>query len=203
MKKIIYLILIAISLSSICFAQTPLSNTGSQVPTKKTVGIFLEVPPAFILDNSVKDLMIRKAKVFFSPSEFNILPFEVTSNTLKNYHQTNQKGSLYPSAQQFTLDDILIMAKSLGCDYTFYITINKGLPSMSADFNSATYKTSITCEFRVLNVQNRDYLVRRLITKDILNDNIKSTISTNDYVYNDALERSLLELNLDISNSLK
>lgn len=197
MKRIILLIAIITLLSSVCFAEPATGNTSSQtLLTKRNVGIFIEAPNTFKINDPTQSLLIRKANIFFSAKKFSVLPLETTSNAMKSYRSNNRSLNVY-SSQSLNCEDIQTIAKDLNCDYAFFITINKGLPSMST---SAAYKTSITCEFRIINVQNGSYMARKLITKDISSDNVKDGIPTYDNAYSDALERSLFELNIDVSS---
>jgi len=201
MKKVILLILIILSFSSVCFAQTSPSSTTNvlQTPSKKTVGIFLETPSALVINKTTKDFMMRKANRIFPSEKFNILPLAITSNAINSYRPANRTANVY-LAQPLDRLDIQAMAKNLNCDYAFYITINKGLPSMSADLNSATYKTSVTCEFRILNVQNENYVIHKQITQESSSDTVKNGIPTFDNPYSDALERALMNLDIDAHN---
>jgi len=196
MKKIILLISIITLLSSVCFAETTTGNNAPQTLSNKTVGIFIVTPTTFKINDPTQNLLIRKASIFFPAKKFSVLTLETTSNAIKSYRPNNRSQNIY-SSQYLSHEDIQTIAKELTCDYAFLITINKGLPSMST---SSTYKTSVTCEFRVINVQNGSYMAHKIITKDVSSDNVRDGIPTYGNAYSDALERALFDLNLDVSN---
>lgn len=199
MKKIIFIICFILFVSNVCFAHAPELNAGnSQTSSKKVVGIFIDAPSPFVIQDATKDIITRKINVIFTTQKFYVIPLETTSNSMKLYRPKNRSMNFYP-VQNFSREDILTLAQDLNCDYALFITVSKGLPNMSADLNSATYKTSITCDFKILNIQNGNYLARKYISKDISSDTIKNGMPVYDNAYSDALEKSLMEFNIDSS----
>lgn len=200
MKKVIFLILIILSFSNFCFAQTPPVNTTNspQATSKKTVGIFLENPASFAINDTTKELLMRKANRFFPAEKFNVLPLENTDNALKSYTSTNRVSNVY-SPQQLDRGDIQAIAKDLNCDYALYITAIKGLPSMSTGSKSPTYKSSVNCDFRMLNVHNGNYVFQKQITEECSSDIVKNGIPSYDNSYSDAFERAVMRVYIDVS----
>lgn len=187
-------------ISNICFAETSSHSTGKSPAAfnQKVIGIFVETPAAYANNETIQRLVMQKANSLFPANRFTLLPLETTSSAIKFYHSANRIPNLY-SVQPLTRDDIQKMAKELNCDYAFFITLHKGLPSMSADFNAATYKTSIACDIRLLQVQNGNYITNRQLTTESNGNPLKSSVPADDAAYYDALDRTLTELHIDTS----
>ncbi|MEN6566426.1 MAG: hypothetical protein ABFC57_08995 [Veillonellales bacterium] len=194
------LICTVFAISSVCWAEINSHSAGNPATTsnQRTIGIFLETPDTYANNETIQNLVVKKATSLFPTNQFVLLPLEATNAAIKSYRPANRPLSLY-SAQPLTREDVQSLAKELKCDYALFITLHKGLPSISTDFSSATYKTSITCDIRLLHIQTGKYITTDQITKESGDSTLTGTTTVNDSAYYDALERALMELHIDAS----
>jgi hypothetical protein len=174
------------------------TNNQPQSQHKKIVGIFFEAPTAYANNETVQSMVIDNANFFFPARRFSLISLDTTNMAIKEYRTKNRSSNVYSPPP---LDRIAIqkMAKELHCDYAFFITVTKGLPSMSADFSSATFSSSIICDIKLLNVETGNYVINKQMVRDGSSDTIHAGIPAYESAYYNALEKSMKELTIDTS----
>lgn len=189
MKRVFLLFIICFQLVSTCFAET-ISN--------KTVGIFLEAPVTYVNNETVRRVIPEKAKKIFSSDKFTIIPFADTEMAARIYKEDNRMNVNQYFSQPFNRMDIQKISKDLNCDYALFITISNGPPRASSNLFSVSFKTSVTCDVRLLNIETGKYIVNKQIVKDGSSTSVLGAPSF-DHAYNEALEKALSELVIDTS----
>ena len=204
MKKVWILatILFSILFSTTAFASTMADKVKESVNVapedKRVVGIFMEAPVTFVNNEKVRELVPAKAKEMFSESRFTILPMDDTAMAMQIYKEDNhlETGTPYYT-KPLNRKDIQAMAKTLKCNYALFITVANDAPRFSAGLFSFSYKTTVTCNFRVVNVETGEYAIAKQIVKDGQSTAIIGGLPSFDRAYMDALKKAFDEIKLD------
>ncbi|MEA4835571.1 MAG: hypothetical protein VB133_10605 [Anaeromusa sp.] len=195
MKKLFLTLLLILFIMPCAFAATP-----DQTPT---IGIFLEAPVTYANNETVRKVVPEKAKSLFPARSFNVLPFEQTSRELRTYKEDHRMNVNQYYSQPVNRQDIQSICKVLNCDYALFITINNDAPRVSAGLFSVSFKTSVTCDVRLLDIASGKYLTSKAITKDGSSTAVIMGVPSFDNAYNEALGKALDELTIDTSKLTK
>lgn len=164
-----------------------------------TIGIFMEAPVTFVNNETVRTLVPEKAKSLFPAARFNVLPFDTTTMELRTYKEDNRMNVNQYYSQPVNREDIQKISKSLNCDYALFLTITNDAPRFSAGLLSMSFKTTVTCDVRLLNVETGKYLTSKQIIKDGSSTSVYMGVPSFDRAYREALGRALDELTVDTS----
>lgn len=204
-KKVLYILVAALFLSATCRADTPNTTPPAQAAggeisfslSPKIVGVFLEASVTYVNNEKVRKLVPEKAAKLFPSTKFNLLPFDTTAMALRTYKEDNRMVVNQYYSQPVNRADIQKIAKELKCDYALFIIVTNDAPRVSAGLFSTTFRTTVTCDVRLLNVETANYLTSKQIVKDGSSTGIIMGIPSFDNAYNEALEKALDELTLD------
>lgn len=189
-------------------APTALAATESGVnpidlnTNKKVIGIFLEAPMTYVNNETVRTLIPEKSKEKLPSTIFNILPFEKTEMALRTYKEDNRMIVNQYYSQPVNRADIQKICKELGAEYALFITVNNSAPRFSAGLFSMTYRTTVSCDVRLLKVETGNYIFNKQIVKDGSSTAIYMGIPSFENAYREALGKALDELTVD-TTSLK
>ncbi|SMC63188.1 hypothetical protein [Sporomusa malonica] len=193
MRKIILLLLVLL----VAFYA---SATASDKPT---IGIFMEAPITFVNNETVRKTVPEKTMSFFPKNTFNVLPFDTTSMELRTYKEDNRMIVNQYFSKPVNREDIQKIAKGLNCDYALFIIISNDAPRVSAGLFSMSFRTTVTCDVRLLDVATGKYLTSKQIVKDGSSTAIYMGAPSFDNAYREALGKALDELTIDTSVMIK
>lgn len=170
---------------------------------KPTIGIFMEAPVTFANNETVRKSVPEKSKILFPATQFNVLPFDTTSMELRTYKEDHRMNVNQYYSQPVNREDIQKISKSLNCDYALFIIITNDAPRVSAGLFSVSFKTTVTCDVRLLNIETGKYLTSKQIIKDGASTAVYMGVPSFDNAYKEALGKALDELTLDTSVMVK
>jgi len=204
-RKAIFLLVCLFAFPLICSAepiqqQQVFFDTSN---TKKVVGIFLEAPVTYVNNEKVRILVPEKTIPLFPRHLFTVLPFDKSSMALRTYKEDNRMVMNQYYSQPVNRSDIQKIAKELKADYALFIIISNGPPRVGAGLFSVSFRTTVTCDVRLLDVETGQYLASREIVKDGQSTAVYMGVPSFDNAYNEALEKALSELTLDTASLLK
>jgi hypothetical protein len=203
MKKLFGVLTSLILMSAIAFAEpanSPISfDTSLPDSPRKVVGIFLEAPVTYVNNEKVRILVPEKAASLFPKSQYNVLPFDTTSMALRTYKEDNRMVVNQYYSKPVNRFDIQKIAKELKCDYALFIIVSNDAPRVSSGLFSISFKTTVTCDVRLLRVENAEYLISKQIVKDGQSTSIYMGVPSFDNAYSEALTKALNEITLDLS----
>ena len=165
---------------------------------KPTIGIFLEAPVTFVNNETVRKIVPEKTKSLFPSKQFNVLPFEVTSMELRTFKEDNRMIVNQYYSQPVNREDIQRVAKGLNCDYALFVIITNDASRVSSGLFSVSFKITVTCDIRLLNIATGKYLTSKQIIKDGSSTSVLGAPSF-DRAYREVLEKALEELTIDSS----
>ncbi len=207
MRKVVFLLVCLFVFPLFCFAepiqQQPVFFDTDN--TKKVVGIFLEAPVSYVNNEKVRVLVPEKTIPLFPRHRFTVLPFDKTTMALRTYKEDNRMVVNQYYSQPVNRSDIQKIAKGLKADYALFIIISNGPPRVGAGLFTMSFKTTITCDVRLLDVETGEYLVSKEIVKDGSSTGVTMVggIPSFDNAYNEALEKALSELTIDTASLIK
>ena len=191
MKKLLILVMLLL-MANVCWA------ADLDAPAaKKVVGVFLEAPVTYANNETVRKLIPNKANDLFPASSFTVLPFDTTTMEMRTYREDNRMVMTEYYSQPLNRSDIQKISKGLNCNYALFITVNNNTPRVSVGLFSITFKTTVTCDVRLLNVETGKYIVSKQIMKDGSSTAIYAGVPSFDNAYNEALEKALKEITID------
>jgi len=170
---------------------------------KTTIGIFMEAPVTFVNNETVRKTVPEKAKSLFPAGYFNVLPFDMTSMELRTYKEDNRMVVNQYYSQPVNREDIQKISKGLNCDYALFIIITNDAPRVSSGLFSITFRTTVTCDVRLLDINTGKYLTSKQIIKDGSSTAVYMGVPSFDKAYREALGKALEELTLDTSVMIK
>lgn len=179
----------------------PLSANAA--PGLPTIGVFLEAPVTFANNETVRTVVPEKASKLFPADKFNLLSLDTTSTELRTYKEDHRMVITPQYSQPVNREDIQKISKELNCDYALFIIINNDAPRFSAGLFSMTYKTTVTCDVRLLDINTGKYLTSKQIIKDGSSTSVYMGAPSFDRAYKEALGKALDELTIDTSMLLK
>ena len=166
---------------------------------KKVIGIVVEAPIAYVSNETVRKLIPEKVSALFAKSRFMLLPFEETTMAVRTYREDNRMKDEDYYSDPLNRQDIVNILKPLKCDYAFIIKITNSDARWSQGAFSSSYKTTVTCDIRLLDIATNEYRISKQIIKDGKSTSVLGSPSF-DRAYNDALVKALDELKIDTSS---
>lgn len=165
---------------------------------KKKVAIFLDAPLTYANNETVRKLVPDKAAKLFEETNLNVIPFDDSMLVLRTYLEDNRMIINEYYTQPLNREDIGKISKELGADYAFLIKISNSAPRASSFLFTVTFKTTVTCDVRLLDNATNKYIVSKSIVKDGSTTSI-AILGMPDFntAYTDALKKALDELNID------
>lgn len=203
-KKLLLTAITLLLTVSFCFAGPPESkpvvfDTAPPGTDKKVIGIFLEAPMTYVNNETVRVLVPAKAKEKLPTTVFTILPFEKTEMALRTYKEDNRMVVNQYYSQPLNRSDIQKISKELGAEYALFIIVSNDAPRVGAGLFSMTFRTTVTCDVRLLHVESGKYITSKQIVKDGSSTAIYMGVPSFENAYREALEKALSELTVDIS----
>lgn len=203
-KKLIFIVIALMLVVSVCYANPAQSkpivfDTTPPDTPKKTIGIFLEAPLTYVNNETVRTMVPAKVKEKLPSSVFNILPFDKTEMALRTYKEDNRMIVNQYYSQPVNRSDIQKIAKEIGAEYALFIIVSNDAPRFSAGLLSMTYRTTVTCDVRLLHVETGKYITSKQIVKDGSSTAIYYGVPSFDRAYNEALTKALDEMTIDVS----
>lgn len=167
---------------------------------KKVVGVFLEAPLSFVDNETVRKLVPDKASEIFAGSKFKLLPFDETAIALRTYQEDHRMIINEYYSTPLNRADIQSIGKELGLTYALFIKITNSAPRASYVLFATTFKTTVTCDIRLLDIETSKYLISKQIVKDG-STSMLALLGMPDFndAYNNALKKALNELEIDTS----
>ena len=167
---------------------------------KKVVGVFLEAPLSFVDNETVRKLVPDKASEIFADSKFKLLPFDETASALRTYQEDHRMIINEYFSTPLNRDDIQAIGKELGLDYALFIKITNSAPRAKYILFTMTFKTTVTCDTRLLDIETSKYVVSKQIVKDG-STTMLAVLGAPDFndAYKDALKKALADLKIDTS----
>lgn len=189
-KKIILAVAVLLLVVSSCFAADV---------QPKTIGVFLDAPSTYVNNETVRKMIPEKAKTLFPSPNYNVLPFDQTQMEMRTYREDNRMIVNQYYSQPLNREDIQKISKGLNCDYALFITVSNAAPRVSSGLFSVTFRTSVTCDVRLLNIETGKYIMSKEIVKDGSSTAVVAGVPSFDKAYNEALEKALDELKVDLT----
>lgn len=202
MKKLFMVLFMLLALTGVASAETMADKVKASANVapedKRIIGVFMEAPVTFVNNEKVRMMVPAKAKEMLSEPRFTILPMEDTAMAMQVYKEDNhlETGTPYYT-KPLNRKDIQAMAQKLNCNYALFITVSNDAPRFSAGLFSFSYKTTITCNFRIVDVATGEYAIAKQIIKDGSSTAIIGGLPSFDNAYLDALKKAFDEMKID------
>lgn len=194
LKKLLICCLMLMVIGPMCFA----AELDKPVD-KKIVGVFLDAPATYANNENIRKLAPAKANELFPKTSFVVLPMDTTQTEMRTYREDNHMIFNQYYSQPLNRADIQKIAKGLNCNYALFITVNNDIPRVSAGLFSTSFKTTVTCDVRLLDVETGKYIVSKQIMKDGSSTAVLAGVPSFDNAYNEALDKAFKELTIDTS----
>lgn len=167
---------------------------------KKVIGVFLDAPLSFIDNETVRKLVPDKASEIFADPKFKLLPFDETSIALRTYQEDHRMIINEYYSTPLNRTDIQTIGKELGLDYALFIKITNSAPRINYMLFVMTYKTTVTCDIRLIDIETAKYIISKQIVKDG-STTMLAMLGMPDFndAYNEALKKAIGELEIDTS----
>lgn len=198
MKKIVLILMVFMSVLSSVFA-SPVTSIPAQLsdpPLLKTVGIFLEAPNTYVGNEKVRKVIPEKTIPMFPKQLFNVLPFDQTSMAVRTYKEDNRMIVNQYMSQPLNRSDIQKIGKELKCDYVLFLKVDNSPPRFGAGMFSMSFKTTVTVDVRLLNIENMQYLMSKEIVKDGSSTAVYMGVPSFENAYAEALQKALDEFQI-------
>lgn len=203
-KKSLFLLFTLMLITSLCYATEPNNNQSMAdkvamamfTGETKKLAILLDAPVTYADNEAIRKLVPEKvAKIFKSPN-FEILPFDDAQMQKKIYREEhNMVTSDYATISALKMADVQALGKQLGADYILFLNVNNTMPRISAGFFSMSFKTTITCDMRLMKVTDGKYSFMKQAVKDGSSTAVMYGVPSFNGAYRDALDKSLEDLN--------
>lgn len=195
MKKLLVLVLL-LTFSGFCAAApdtTPPVNPPAvtEIPTFKTIGIFLEAPNTYASNEKVRTLVPEKTIPMFPKQMFTVLPFDQTAMAVRTYKEDNRMIINQYVTTPLNRADIQKIGKELKCDYVLFLKVDNSPPRFGAGLFSMSFKTTVTVDVRLLNIETNQYLMSKEIVKDGSSTAVYMGVPSFDNAYAEALQKAL------------
>lgn len=187
MKKLLTAILVLL-VSSTCFA--------TELPPTKTIGIFLEAPPTYVNNERIRTMIPEKTIPMFPRTKFTVLPFDQTSIAVRTYKEDNRMIINQYFSNPLNRSDIQKIGKELKCDYVLWIKVDNAAPRVGVGLFSVSFRTTVTADVRLLNIENMQYLISKEIVKDGKSTAVIMGIPSFENAYAEAVQKALDELQI-------
>ena len=182
---------LAAPVSSPNLLASPTTTLPSEPTVLKTVGIFLEAPSTYVSNEKVRVLIPEKTIPIFPRTLFTVLPFDQTAMAVRTYKEDNRMVINQYVTTPMNRSDIQKVGKELKCDYVLWLKVNNAPPRVGAGLFSISFKTTVTVDVRLLNIETMQYLMSKEIVKDGSSTAIYLGVPSFDNAYSDALQKAL------------
>lgn len=213
MKKIFLILLSLLMLSSVVFANDAQDDQAKAAKkledklmaatidpsTLTKVALFVEIPTQYINNEKIGKVISEKMSELFPKTKFFVIPHETANAALRIYKEDNRMTEATP----INREDIQKISKEIGSRYTLFLKASNNAPSASIGFMSATFKSTIVCDIRLLDVETKNYLVTKEIIKDGKSSSFFAGVPSFTNAYADALEQAFDEFKFDTSTLTK
>ena len=210
MKKVLSILFALMMLSSFCYASEVKSeeSMADKVTTAKFTGevkklaILLDAPMTYADNEKIRTLVPEKVASIFKKPKFEILPFDDAQMQKKIYREENNMvTSDYATISALKMADVQALGKQLGADYVLFLNVHNTMPRVGVGFFSMSFKTTITCDMRLMNVADGKYSFMKQVVKDGSSTAVMYGVPSFDSAYRDALSKALEGLSaIDTSN---
>ncbi|MPM60463.1 hypothetical protein SDC9_107314 [bioreactor metagenome] len=199
-KKLILLFCILFLITPTAFAAIDSGVNPIVLNTnQKVIGIFLEAPMTYVNNETVRQLIPEKSKEKLPSHLFKILPYEQTETALRTYKEDNRMIINQYYSQPVNRADIQKICKELGAEYALFITVNNSAPRVGAGLFTTSFRTTVSCDVRLLNVETGKYVFNKQIVKDGSSTSFYAGVPSFERAYREALEKALDELTIDVT----
>lgn len=204
MRKIILVLFTIMMMVSVCYADSKKETMADKIAAAnytgevKTVTVILDAPVTYADNETIRNAVPKKAKEIFKTPQFEINDFDTTQMQVKIYREENGMiTSDYATITTLKMADVQEIGKMENADYVLFLNVNNTAPRFSAGFMSMSFKTTITCDARVMDVTTGKYVIMKRFVKDGKSTAVLGGIPSFDKAYQEALEKALDELKLD------
>ena len=149
-----------------------------------------------VYNETIRTVVKDKSASIFKKPQFDIVSFEDTQQAVKIYREEHSMIATNNVYQALKMADVQAIGKQLGTDYVFMLKVNNDAPRMSAGFFTVSFKTTITCDARVMNVAEGKYNYMKTFIKDGSSSAALGVPSFNN-AYKEALGKALEEIKID------
>ena len=165
---------------------------------KKKVAIFLDAPLTYVDNETVRKLVPEKANKLFEETSIKVIPFEESMSALRTYLEDNRMIMNQYYTQPLNREDLRKICKELEANYALLIKITNSAPRASSVLFTVTFKTTVTCDVRLLDNETNKYIVSKSIVKDGSTTSV-AILGIPDFnsAYTSALKKALNELSID------
>ena len=196
MKIFIITLLLMITAASSIAAPIPVPTVfvpSLDLSPTKTVGIFLEAPPTYINNEKIRSIIPEKTIPMFPRAKFTVLPFDQTAMSVRTYKEDNRMIVNQYYSTPLNRSDIQKIGKELKCDYVLWLKVDNSAPRVGAGLFSISFKTTVTADVRLLNIETMQYLISKEIVKDGSSTAMIMGIPSFENAYAEALQKALDE----------
>ena len=167
---------------------------------KKKVAIFLDAPLTYVDNETVRKLVPEKANKLFEETSIKVIPFEESMLALRTYLEDNRMIINEYYTQPLNREDLRKICKELEANYALLIKITNSAPRASSVLFTVTFKTTVTCDVRLLDNETNKYIVSKSIVKDGSTTSV-AILGIPDFnnAYTSALKKALDEIEIDAS----
>lgn len=202
MKKVIATLLFML-VATTCFAapepapiQPVIPPIASEQPALKAVGIFLEAPNTYANNEKVWSAVPAKTIPMFPKQLFTVIPFDQTTMAVRTYKEDNRMIQNQYMSTPLNRSDIQKIGKELKCDYVLFLKVDNSPPRFGAGLFSMSFKTTVTVDARLLNIESGQYLISKAIVKDGSSTAVYMGVPSFENAYAEALSKALDEFQI-------
>jgi hypothetical protein len=192
MKKMLLMALFLI-MASTCFAAPDTTPLLADMPSTKTIGMFLEAPTTYVNNEKIRSIVPEKTIPMFPKTKFIVLPFDQTAMAVRTYKEDNRMVVNQYYSTPLNRSDIQKIGKELKCDYVLWVKVDNAAPRVGAGLFSVSFKTTVTADVRLLNIESMQYLISKEIVKDGSSTAVMMGVPSFENAYAEALQKALDE----------
>lgn len=202
MKKVLLMVMGLLLLASTCVAG-PMSERVAEMATfdgdVKKVAVLLDAPVTYADNERVRELIPQRAAEIFPKPKFEILPFEESQMAKKIYREENGLITLDGAVALTPLKmaDVKALGEELGANYVLLMNVSNSAPRVGIGLFSSSFKTTITCDTRLMDVSAGKYIIMKQTVKDGKSTAVLGGVPSFDRAYQDALTKSIAEFEID------
>lgn len=204
MKKIFLVLSTLMFMCSACFAESMSEKVAQAafIGEVKKVAILMDAPVTYADNERIREMVPQKASEIFKKPKFEILSFEESQMMKKIYREENNMITIdyATSITPLKMADVKALGENLGADYVLLLNVTNSAPRVGAGLFSVSFKTTITCDARLMDVNAGKYIMMKQTVKDGKSTAVLAGIPSFDKAYQEALEKSLTELQINTAN---
>ena len=201
MKKVLLLIGMLMLLCTTCVAAETMAekvaNAQFDASTAKRIVVFLDAPMTYADNEKIRTLVPAKSKLLFPRPKYDLVPYDDAQMALKIYREEHDMTINNYTVKNLKIADIQALGKGAKADYAMVLIVRNSYPRVSSGFMSVSFKTTVTCDIRILNVTSGQYVLSKQIVKDGTSTSYMGGIPSFDNAYSEALEKALSEVQVD------